>query len=125
MALRLSVCSSRRRSSLHWLARVAPVAALLAVAGGCQPAPSPTSAADLVFVRGEPRCPKLGVVEGVGGNDEHARQDALAQAALQGATHVRLEPAHPDVEDGMTIVVTCTMFKCAQPGEVFPPNGYP
>jgi hypothetical protein len=75
-------------------------------------------------VRGEPRCPKLGIVEGVGGNEEHARANALDQAVAQDATHVRLEPAHPDLEDGMTIVVTCTMFKCPPPGEVFPPAGY-
>jgi len=75
-------------------------------------------------VRGEPRCPKLGIVEGIGGNEEHARADALDQAAAQGATHVRLEPAHPDLEDGMTIVVTCAMFKCPPPGQVFPPAGY-
>ena len=72
----------------------------------------------------EPRCEKLGVVEGVGGNAEHARKDALDQAAERGATHVVLEPAHPDLEDGMTIVVTGTIFECPPPDEVFPPDGY-
>ena len=97
----------------------------LGLVAACKPAPSASSAADLVFVKGDPRCPKLGTVEGIGGNEGHARADALAQAALQGATHVRLEPAHPDLEDGMTIVVTCTMFKCPASGEEFPPAGYP
>ena len=124
MAPRRSAYSSKRRSNPRRLALLAPTV-LMVLAGACQPAPSASSAADLVFVRGEPRCPKLGVVEGVGGNEKHAREDALAQAALQAATHVRLEPAHPDVEDGMTIVVTCTMFKCPNSGEEFPPAGYP
>ena len=72
----------------------------------------------------EPRCKKLGVVEGVGGNAEHARKDALVQAAERGATHALLEPAHPDLEDGMTIVVTGIIFACPSPDDVLPPDGY-
>ena len=106
-----------------------PVLVVLLLVGcfvaGCKPPPSTRSALDLVVVRGEPRCSKLGVVEGVGGNEERAKANALDQAAGQGATHVRLEPAHPDLEDGMTMVVTCTMFKCPPKGEVVPPAGYP
>jgi hypothetical protein len=78
-----------------------------------------------VLVNAEPRCEKLGVVEGIGGNDERAKADALDQAAERGATHVRLEPAHPDLEDGMTILVTGTLFRCPPSDEVFPPAGYP
>ncbi len=102
------------------------VALLLAccLGPGCKAAPSTRSAADLVLVAGEPRCPKLGVVDGVGGSETRATASALDQATARGATHVRLEPAHPDLEDGMTIVVTCTMFKCPPSGEEFPPAGY-
>jgi len=78
-----------------------------------------------VVVSAKPRCEKLGVVEGVGGNDRAARADALDQAAERGATHVVLEPAHPDLEDGLTIVATATMFACPSPDEQFPPAGYP
>ena len=78
-----------------------------------------------MLVNAEPRCKKLGVVEGVGGNADSARADALERAAERGATHVRLEPAHPDLEDGMTILVTGTVFVCPSPNETFPPDGYP
>lgn len=66
----------------------------------------------------------LGTVEGVGGSEAHARSDALAQATDHGATHVRLDPAHPDLEDGLTFVVTAKMFECLSPEEQFPPDGY-
>lgn len=72
----------------------------------------------------KPRCEKLGVIEGAGGNPEHARKDVLEQAAERGATHIILEPAHPDLEDGMTMVMTGTIFRCPPPDEVFPPDGY-
>ena len=72
----------------------------------------------------EPRCKKLGVVEGVGGNAEHARKDALVQAAERGATHVLLESAHPDLEDGMTMVVTGKIYGCPSSDEALPPDGY-
>ena len=78
-----------------------------------------------MLVTAEPRCQKLGIVEGVGGNAKRARADALDRAAERGATHARLEPAHPDLEDGMTFVVTGTVFRCPPPDEVFPPAGYP
>ena len=77
-----------------------------------------------MVVNSKPRCEKLGVVEGAGGNAQHARADALDQAAERGATHAVLEPAHPDLEDGMTIIVTVTVFACPPPDEVFPPTGY-
>jgi hypothetical protein len=79
----------------------------------------------VVVVGSKPRCEKLGAVEGVGGNAQHARADALGQASKRGATHVMLEPAHPDLEDGMTITLTATMFSCPPSDEVFPPVGYP
>jgi len=103
------------------------LAALVAccLLAACRPATSPQSAADVVVVSSKPRCEKLGVVEGVGGNAQHARADALDQASERGATHVMLEPAHPDLEDGMTIIVTTTMFVCPPLDEVFPPAGYP
>jgi hypothetical protein len=78
----------------------------------------------VVVVNAKPRCEKLGVVEGAGGNAQHARADALDQAAERGATHAVLESAHPDLEDGMTIIVTATIFACPPPDEVFPPTGY-
>ena len=77
------------------------------------------------MVRSEPRCEKVGVVEGVGGSEKHARENALRLAADRGATHVRLEPAHPDLEDGLTFVVTAKMWKCQTAEEQFPPVGYP
>lgn len=97
------------------------VACLLAA---CKPAPEPRSAHDVKIVSREPRCEKIGVVEGVGGNERAARADALGQASDRGATHVRLEPAHPDLEDGLTMIVTATMYRCPDPGTEFPPDGY-
>ncbi len=78
-----------------------------------------------MLVNAEPRCRKLGMIEGVGGNAERARADALDRAAERGATHVRLEPAHPDLEDGMTTVVTGIIFECPSPEVMLPPAGYP
>jgi hypothetical protein len=97
---------------------------LCSALAACKPASTQT-AADVRVVGAKPRCEELGVIEGVGGNAEHARKDALEQAAERGATHAVLEPAHPDLEDGMTIVVTGTIFACPPPGEQFPPDGYP
>ncbi len=85
---------------------------------------SSQTAADVRVANAEPRCEKLGVVEGAGGNAQHARQDALEQAAERGATHILLESAHPDLEDGMTMVVTGKIFRCPPPDEVYPPIGY-
>lgn len=93
------------------------------VLAACKPASSQT-AADVRVVNAMPRCEKIGVVEGVGGNDQRARKDALEQAAERGATHIVLEPAHPDLEDGMTIVVTGRIFRCPSPDEAYPPTGY-
>ena len=90
----------------------------------CTPATPTNSARDIVLVNSEPRCKKLGAVEGVGGNADSAKEDALDRARERGATHARLEPAHPDLEDGMTIVVTGTIFACPSPDEVLPPDGY-
>ncbi|UCH30083.1 MAG: hypothetical protein JSV06_03390 [Myxococcales bacterium] len=73
----------------------------------------------------EPRCEKIGVVEGVGGSEKRARENALEQAADRGATHVRLDRAHPDLEDGLTFVVTAKMWTCPTADEQFPPAGYP
>ena len=66
----------------------------------------------------------VGVVEGVGGSETRARENAMQLAAERGATHVLLERAHPDLEDGMTFVVTAKMWECPPPGEQFPPDGY-
>ncbi|MFW2389607.1 MAG: hypothetical protein ACN4G0_14800 [Polyangiales bacterium] len=70
-------------------------------------------------------CDKIGFVEGFAGNEQAARKKALEQAAARGATHARLDAAHPDLEDGMTIVVSATLFYCPPPDERFPPDGYP
>ena len=86
---------------------------LCSALAACKPASTQT-AADVRVVGAKPRCEELGVIEGVGGNAEHARKNALAV----------LEPAHPDLEDGMTIVVTGAIFACPPPGEVLPPDGY-
>lgn len=120
MVRRPSACSSRPHSKLIRLAAVL-VCCLLAA---CKPSASTQSARDVRIVRSEPRCEKLGVVEGIGGSEKRARENALEQASDRGATHVRLEPAHPDLEDGMTFVATATMFKCLSPDEQFAPNGY-
>jgi len=104
-----------------------PASALLVLLcsalAACRPASTQT-ADDVRVVRAKPRCEELGVVEGVGGNAEHARKDALGQAAERGATHAVLEPAHPDLEDGLTTIVTATLFACPPPDEVYPPTGY-
>jgi len=76
-------------------------------------------------VRSDPRCEEIGVVEGVGGNETSARQSALELASERGATHVRLDQAHPDLEDGMVFVVTAKMWVCPSAEEQFPPDGYP
>jgi hypothetical protein len=89
----------------------------------CGPASTePTSS--IKVIHKEPRCKKIGVVEGAGGNDRAARADAFEQAAERGATHIILESPHPDLEDGMTIVATARIYRCPPPGEVYPPVGY-
>lgn len=90
----------------------------------CSPK-STESTSSIKVVQKEPRCEKIGVVEGAGGNDRAARADAFDQAAERGATHIMLEPAQPDLEDGMTMIVTATLYRCPPPNEVFPPVGYP
>lgn len=75
-------------------------------------------------VRAEPRCEKIGVVEGVGGSEKSARASALGLAASRGATHALLDSAHPDLEDGMTFVVSAKLYRCPSPNEQFPPDGY-
>lgn len=82
----------------------------------------PTSS--IKVVGKQPRCEKLGFLEGVAGNDRAARADALEQAAERGATHIMLEPAHPDLEDGMSMIVTARIYRCPPPDEVYPPVGY-
>ncbi|MGB5375203.1 MAG: hypothetical protein WBN15_15575 [Polyangiales bacterium] len=92
-------------------------------APACKPSSTET-AADVRIVNTKPRCKKLGVVEGAGGDAAHARKDALEQAAERGATHILLESAHLDLEDEMTTVVTGRIFGCPPPDEVYPPTGY-
>ena len=94
------------------------------LSAACAPTSSETTSS-MKVVQKEPRCEKIGVVEGAGGNDSAARADALKQAAERGATHILLEPARPDLEDGMTMVVNATLYRCPPPNEVFPPVGYP
>lgn len=76
-------------------------------------------------MRSDPRCEKIGVVEGIGGSEKHARQNALQLASERGATHARLDQPHPDLEDGLTFVVTATLFECPSMNDQFPPDGYP
>lgn len=90
----------------------------------CKPTSAET-AASIEVIHKKPRCEKLGIVDGAGGSGEHARADAFDQAAERGATHIMLEPAHPDLEDGMTMIVTATLYRCLRPDEEFPPVGYP
>jgi hypothetical protein len=120
MEPRPSACSFRPRCSGACLVALAAFGLVV----GCKPPAHTRSAADIVVVNAAPRCSKLGVVEGVGRDDPHARENALDLAAERGATHVRLDPAHPDLEDGMTSIVTCTMFRCPSSDEVLPPTGY-
>jgi hypothetical protein len=89
----------------------------------CKPASTET-AADVAVVSAKPRCPKIGVVEGAGGDAEHARADAIEQAAERGATHVLLDTPYSDLQNGMITIVDGTLFECPPPGEVFPPDGY-
>ncbi|MGB5268430.1 MAG: hypothetical protein WBN30_17690 [Polyangiales bacterium] len=104
-----------------------PGAAFLVLAccavAACKPSSTET-AADVRIVNTKPRCEKLGVVEGAGGDAAHARKDALEQAAERGATHILLESAHLDLEDEMTTVVTGRIFGCPPTDEVYPPTGY-
>ncbi len=72
----------------------------------------------------QPRCEELESLEGVAGNDRAARANALERAAERGATHIMLEPAHPDLEDGMSMIVTARIYRCPPPDEVYPPVGY-
>ncbi len=90
----------------------------------CKPTSTETTSS-IKVVQKEPRCQKIGVVEGAGGNDRTARADAFEQAAERGATHILLEPAQPDLEDGMTMIVVAKLYRCPPPDEVFPPVGYP
>ena len=104
-------------------------AVLVALAACCSVACKPSTpsrpARDVRVVLTEPRCRKIGVLEGVVGSERHARQNALELASERGATHVRLDQAHPDLEDGLTFVVATTMIVCPSSEQQFPPDGYP
>ncbi|MBW2509417.1 MAG: hypothetical protein JRE81_12350 [Deltaproteobacteria bacterium] len=89
----------------------------------CEPM-STMTAADVVVVGAKPRCEKIGVVEGAGGDAQHARADAIEQAAERGATHILLGTPYPDLQNGMVTIVDGTLFECPPPDEVFPPDGY-
>jgi hypothetical protein len=89
----------------------------------CEPKTTKT-AADVVVVGTKPRCQKIGVVEGAGANAQHARADAMEQAAERGATHIVLGTPYPDLQNGMVTIVDGTLFECPPPEEVFPPDGY-
>ena len=90
----------------------------------CAPTGSQT-AARVTVVNAKPRCQKIGVVEGAGGDTEHARADAIEQAAERGATHILLDTPYWDLQNGMTMIVDGTLFECPPSGEVYPPTGYP
>ena len=90
----------------------------------CKPSSTET-AADVVVVNAKPRCKKIGVVEGAGGDARHARADAIEQAAERGATHILLGTAYPDLQNGITTIVDGTLFECPPSDEVYPPTGYP
>jgi hypothetical protein len=89
----------------------------------CKPSSTET-AADVVVVNAKPRCKKIGVVEGAGGDTQHARADAIEQAAERGATHILLDTPYWDLQNGMTMIVDGTIFECPPPDEVYPPAGY-
>lgn len=118
------VFSSRPRSKLSCsaadLLRALACFALVA----CKP-PSTETAARIVVVNAKPRCEKIGIVEGAGGDAEHARADAITQAAERGATHILLDTPYWDLQNGMTMIVDGTLFECPPSSEVFPPDGYP
>ncbi len=100
------------------------VTALFWLFAACKPTSTETTSS-IKVVHKEPRCERIGVVEGAGGNDRAARADAFEQAAERGATHIMLQPPHPDLEDGMTMIVTAKIYRCPPPDEVFAPVGYP
>jgi hypothetical protein len=126
-APRSSVSSFRPRSKLRCSAAdlLRFLACFVCVAlVACKPSSTET-AADVVVVNAKPRCEKIGVVEGAGGDAQHARADAIDRAAKRGATHILLDTPYWDLQNGMTMLVDGTLFKCPPPGEEFPPAGYP
>jgi hypothetical protein len=84
----------------------------------------PANPAVVVAAR-PPDCTKLGVVEGVGGSDQRAIEDALARAAVRGATHVIMGTPELNLNNGMTTFVDATLFDCPPAGAEYPPVGYP
>lgn len=90
----------------------------------CKPVSTETPA-DVRVVTAKPRCERIGVVEGAGGDIQHARADSIDRAAGHGATHILLDTPYWDLDNGMTMIVDGTLFKCAPPGSDFPPAGYP
>ncbi|MGB8225107.1 MAG: hypothetical protein WCF10_21150 [Polyangiales bacterium] len=87
-------------------------------------AAKPGSAVVVVAVR-PPDCNQVGVVEGVGGSDQRAIDDALERAAARGATHVILGTPELNLNNGMTTFVDATLFDCPPSGAEYPPVGYP
>lgn len=90
----------------------------------CKPVSTET-AADVVVVNATPRCEKIGVIQGDGGDAQHTKADAVDRAAERGATHILLDVPYWDLDTGITMVADGTLFKCAPPGSEFPPAGYP
>lgn len=87
-------------------------------------APSARSPVRVVPTR-PPNCRKLGVVEGVGGREETAIDNALAKASERGATHVVLGTPDLNITSGITTVVDATLFDCLPEPADYPPVGYP
>ena len=127
-ATSLPLCNSRCIAvTLLRLARRPRLVLVCFAFAACKPAHTHRIRSQtFVLVHAKPRCEKLGVVEGVGGNAEHAQGRMHSSRLQSGARPTSwLEPAHPDLEDGMTIVVTGTVFAAVRrPDQVFPPDGY-
>jgi len=94
--------------------------------GACAHTEATSASSSVLIVGGRPPdCRKIGVVEGVGGRDETAIDNALTRAAVRGATHVVLGTPDLNVFDGMTTVVDATLFDCLPAPAEYPPVGYP
>jgi hypothetical protein len=94
--------------------------------GACAHTEAPSGRSPVLVVPTRPpNCRKLGVVEGVGGRDETAIDNALAQASERGATHVVLGTPDLNITSGITTVVDATLFDCLPAPADYPPVGYP
>lgn len=120
-SLSVGALDHKRKSLAHWVA----LAALCCLLSACTHFQSTEVATEVVVVTGEPRCRKIGVIEGVGGGPESAIAEAKRRASEKGATHMVLGKPAVDIDEGLTTVVAGTLFECLPPELEFPATGYP